>query len=103
MTPPRLAGRISFFFRRRTPEPDETDRRPFLQAIPRYCLARHRFDDDEPVGVVVLGVDRRLDRVEEPQVLRVVSEGQLLARQEVQVLNRPATPRGDATARSPSS
>ena len=44
----------------------------------------------------MLGVDRRLDRVEEPQVLRVVSEGQLLARQEVQVLNRPATPRGDA-------
>lgn len=96
VTPTRLAGRVSFFIGCRTLKSHEADRRAFLEPVPRDRFAGHRFDADDPVRIVVLGVDRVLDGIEQPQVLRVISQRELLPDQEVQVLDCPATTRCEA-------
>ncbi len=67
----------------------EHERNALLQSILRHPLTGDRLDDDDPFRVVVLGVERGLERVEDPQVAGIIGERELLAGEELEVVERP--------------
>lgn len=79
----------------------EHERDAGLKTVAGNAVPIDRLHDDDPVGVVMLGVDLGLEGVEHPQVTGVVSERQLLARQEPEVPECPASPCRHASTSCP--